>query len=274
MRSPYKLQLTKGFFVDVTQIARVLTYAAENRGEGRLAAEAYAAALGLSTSRVENLHSLACAFLLLKPVVLTLTELGGLILDHDPYLDDVGTLWWLHYIVGGEERYVVWNRVVNQVLPENNRLSTAIARPYYDDLATHYSEHSMDKHVRKELGVVWNAYTEQEFAQLNYLRLESDQVYARGYGNLTSAYVFLAAVLLYRERYAPGAATLDIDVLAHSPNSPGRVFDLTERQVRDLLGAAQRPGGINVETRADLDQVRFPKDLGYLDAMRRYYEER
>lgn len=33
---PYKLQLTKGFFADFGQIARVLAYAVEHRDKGRI----------------------------------------------------------------------------------------------------------------------------------------------------------------------------------------------------------------------------------------------
>jgi hypothetical protein len=62
--------------------------------------------------------------------------------------------------------------------------------------------------------------------------------------------------------------------LASALNSPGRVFALRERRVRVLLEAVAVPGGICVESRADLDQVRFPDDLTFLDAVRRYYEER
>lgn len=273
-KPPYTLQLTKGFFVDFTQLARMLAYAVTHQDESRISSEAFASDLGLSASRIMNLNSLATAFMLLKSVVLTPTDLGKLIYRHNPYLDDGGTLWLLHYIISSDERYVIWNRLVNLVIPENNRLSTAIARPYFDDLAAHYSEHSMGKHIRKEIGAVWNAYTEQEFAHLHYLRAESEQVYMRGYGDLTIPEVFLAAVLLYRERYAPDAATLDIDVLAHTPNSPGRVFGLSGRQVRDLLAQAKGPGSINVETRADLDQVRFPQGLEWLAVMEGYYGRR
>jgi len=273
-KPPYTLQLTKGFFVDFVQLARMLAHAVAHQDESRIPAEAFEAALGLSSSRIINLSSLAAAFMLLKSVVLTPTDLGKLIYRYSPYLDDAGTLWLLHYIISSDERYVIWNRVVNRVVPENSRLSTAIARPYFDDLAMYYSEHSMDKHVRKEIGVVWNAYTEQEFAHLHYLQAESEQIYVRGYGDLTLPRIFLAAVLLYRERYAPGAATLDIETLARASNSPGRVFGLSQRQVHDLLEQAERPGSINVETRADLDQVRFPGDLHYLTVMQSYYEAR
>ena len=156
-KPPYTLQLTKGFFVDFVQQARMLSYAVAHQDESRIPSERFEAALGLSSSRIINLGSLTAAFMLLQSVVLTPTNLGKLIYRHSPYLDDAGTLWLLHYIISSDERYVIWNRVVNQVVPENSRLSTAIARPYFDDLAMHYSETCMDKHVRKEIGVVWNA---------------------------------------------------------------------------------------------------------------------
>jgi alkaline phosphatase len=39
--------------------------------------------------------------------------------------------------------------------------------------------------------------------------------------------------------------------------------------VRDLLEEVKRLGYLYVETRADLDQVRFRDDLTFLDVMRR-----
>ncbi|MBC8263689.1 MAG: DUF4007 family protein [Anaerolineales bacterium] len=269
----YKLQLTKGFFVDFGQIARLLAYAVEHRDDGRIPPEACATSIGISTSRVKNLSSLAVAFGLIRPVVLTPTELGSVIHRRDPFLDDLGTLWLLHYLVSSNERYVVWNRLVNRIIPENDRFSTAIARPYFDDLSPFYSERSMDKHLRKEMGAVWNAYTSQAFRHLRYIRSESDQIYVRDDHEPVPPRIFWAAVLSYRERFAPGAATLDVSTLAGAPNSPGRVFDLTGRQVRDLLEEVKALGYAYVETRADLDQVRFRDDGDFLDVVRRYYEE-
>lgn len=272
--TPYKLQLTKGFFADFSQIARVLAYAVEHWEDGRIPPDAYATSMGISASRVENLSSLAAAFGLIRPVVLTPTELGSAIHRHDPFLDDLGTLWLLHYLVGSNERYVVWHRLVNQVIPENDRFSTAIARPYFADLRHFYSEHSMDKHLRKEIGAVWNAYTEQAFRHLGYIRAESEQIYLHDDHEPIPPHMFCAAVLVYREHFLPGAATLDVAMLVDRANSPGRVFDLTERQVRDLLEEIKELGYIYVETRADLDQIRFRDDYDFLDTVRRYYEER
>ena len=271
---PYKLQLTKGFFADFGQIARVLAYAVKHQDEGRIPLDAYVVNIGVSVSRLTNLSSLAVALGLIRTVVLTPTKLGLLIHRYDPFLDDLGTLWFLHYLVSSNERYVVWNRLINQVIYENDRFSTAIARPYFADLAQFYSEHSMNKHLRKEIGAVWNAYTEQAFRHLGYIRAESEQVYTRDDHEPVPPRIFCAAVLLYRERFLPGAATLDVAMLVDKANSPGRVFDLTERQVRDLLEEAKDLGYIYVETRADLDQIRFRDDYDFLDIVRRYYQER
>lgn len=274
VKSPYKLQLTKGFFAELGQIARMLAYAVEHSDEGRIPPSAYATSLGVSDSRVENLSSLSAAFGLVRPGVLLPTPLGVIIHRYDPFLEDLGTLWLLHYLVSSDERNVVWNRLVTRVVPKNDRFSTAIARPYFDDLGQFYSEHSMDKHVRKEMGAVWNAYTAQAFRYLDYIRPESEQVYVRGDREPVPAHIFCAALLSYRERFAAKAVTLDVSVLANDVNSPGRVFGLTERRVRDSLEAAKGLGVLYVETRADLDQVRFRDDYGLLDIVQRYYEER
>ncbi len=273
-KSLYKLQLTNGFSVDFTQIARMLDFSIQHQDEGRIPVEVYTTGIGLSDRRVKNLGSIAGALMLLRSMVLTPTKLGKVIHRYDPYFDDLGTLWLLHYAVSSEKRYVVWNRLVNQVIPENNRFSTAIARPYYDDLAQFYSEGSINQHLRKEIGRVWDAYTEQSFAHLDYLWAESDQIYILGDCVPVPPSIFLAAVLLYRERYTPRAATLDVPILASAPNSPGRAFALTQRQSRDLLEQVKGRGSVYVESRADLDQVRFRSDLGFLDVMRQYYEGR
>jgi len=271
---PHKLQLTKGFYLDFSQIARIVACSVAHSEMSRIPPDVYTREIGLSSSRVDNLGSVTSALGLLRARVLTATKLAGVVSEKDAYLDDAGTLWLLHYVISSDKRYVVWNRLVNRVIPENARFSTAIARPYFDDLAQHYSARSMDDHLGKEIKVFWNAYTEQAFAHLDYLRAESEQIYILGDPKPVPPRIFLAATLLYRERYAPGAATLGIPALANTLNSPGRVFALTERRVRDLLEAVEGPGGIYVESRADLDQVRFPAELTFLDAVRRYYEER
>lgn len=278
---PYKLQLTNGYVIDLTQIARLLQIGCTTMTQrGRIPQETIASGLGFATqkdrrNRTKNLCSIAAAFGLMRPIVLTPTELGQLIYHHDPFLDDLGTLWLLHYVVSSNERYVVWNRLVNQVIYENDRFSTAIARPYFDNLSQFYSERSINKHLAKEMRSVWNVYTEQAFRYLDYIEIESDQVYIRNNNSdPVPVHIFYAAVLSYQQHFAPDVTTLDISALINPANSPGRVFGLTDRQVRDLLEEVKDLGYIYVETRADLDQIRFRDNGNFLDVVRRYYEDR
>jgi hypothetical protein len=273
-KSPYKLQLTKGFFVDFQQIARMLAFAIKNRETARIPADMFVEHMGVSSSRVGNLSSIATAFGLINAVVLSPTVLALLVYDHDPYLDDIGTLWLFHYLISSNERYVVWNRLVNLVIPENNEFSTLIARPYFADLNQFYSEHSMDKHISKEIGAIWNAYTEQAFRYLDYIQSDSDLIYTRGQQASVPPLIFCASLLKFRELYYSQAATLDISQLTDDENSPGRVFGLPKRQVRDLLEEVKLSGFIFVESRADLDQVRFRDEINFLNVVGRYYEER
>ena len=149
-KPPYKLQLTNGFYLSLPQIARIMACSAGHPELERVPPEVYLTELGITARRLENLSSLAVALGLLLPKVLTLTNLGRLAHRSDPYLDDLGTLWLLHYVISGDERYVVWNRLVNRVIPESLRFSTAGARPYVDDLTQYYSPRSMDDHLGKE----------------------------------------------------------------------------------------------------------------------------
>lgn len=273
-KSPYKLQLTNGFFADFVQISRLLDFSVKNKDQGRIPIDAYANGIGMANRRTKNLCGIAGAFELIRPVVLTPTEMGLIIYTHDPYLEMIGTLWLLHFIVASNSRHVVWNRLINWVIPENEQFSTTTARPYFHDLGDHFSQRSVEKNLPNEMAVVWNAYTEQAFRYLGFIQSESDLIYSRGNQESIPSLIFCACLLKFRETYYPEAVTLSISQITDSENSPGRVLGLSKRQVRDLLEEVKLSGFIFVESRADLDQVRFRDEINFLDVVGRYYEER
>jgi len=267
------LKLTTGYRFDLTQIARILQYSVEHSGELEARSQ-IADALGLSVARFSRLWMMGGATGLLKQRRWSATDLGTLVEEYDVFLDNIGTLWLLHYVLSSNPETIVWNVVTNWVIPENRGITTEIAKPYFVEVMQEFSQQSYDKYLGKEIRSFIDAYTEQGFRHLRYLRTEGEQIYVLGDRQPVPPHIFLAAVLLYRQRHAPGVATLDVSTLASAPNSPGRVFAVTERQVRDLLEQVEGTGSIYVETRADLDQVRFRNDLDFLGAVRRYYEGR
>ena len=280
--STYKLQLTNDFFVEINQIARLLGAACGRKGQVKVSPLDYAEEIGVTQRRIESLSSIAVAFGLLKRTVLTATPLGQVVYRCDPFLSDLGTLWLLHYTISSNPRHVVWNRLVNRVIPENERFSTALARPYFDDLAQVYSERSIREHLGGEMASFWNAYLEQDFSHLNLLQAESEQVFRKGTPEPLPAPIFYLAVCAYREQFAPQAVTLEIPTLVNAENSPGRVLFQNERRVRELLEQAAGAGHLFIESRADLDQVRF-RQLGVetqvetqnlASLLETYYQER
>ena len=91
-----KLQVTKGYAPQFGQLSRVLNYIATRPDDVRIPVAHIMEATGLSKPHVTNMNSLAVAMGLLSPRVLRLTEIGCLVIERDPFFDDLGTLWLCH----------------------------------------------------------------------------------------------------------------------------------------------------------------------------------
>ena len=270
------LVVSNGYSLDFTQVSRMLSWlkgAQEAGGELHNRSQ-LADAIGLSIRRTEALQKLAVAMGLIESSSLKLTSLGNLVATHDLYFADHGTLWLLHYLVGSRPHLYVWNRMVNEVVQQNQVFSFDKAKDAFSDAMSLYSGSTVMRRVQKEITTFLNAYTQQRFSRLAYVREGQRHTYICGTQSPIPPRMFLGAVMSYRQRFLPAAVTLDVPNLAHAPNGPGRVFNQTERQVRDLLQEAKKLDHIYIETRADLDQIRLRDDRGFLDIVRQHYEGR
>lgn len=267
------LKLTAGYRLDFGQIARIATFCDQASAQS-LTGPAIAEKLGISFARLSRLWMIAAALGIGEKRTWKTSELGRTLIQRDRYLDDPGTLWLLHYFISSDPINIVWNTMANHVLIENPVVTMALAKRSFSGLMSQYTEASFSEHLNKEINAFFDAYTRQSFSHLDYLVERSSRAYTLGAGKIPPLRIFEAAVLLFRDHFLPQAVTIDIGSIAVGDNSPGRILNLTERRVRDLLEAVAGPGGIYVESRADLDQVRFPAELTFLDAVRRYYEER
>lgn len=283
-----KLQLSKGFHLQFHQIARLLEQAKVLHSMGEFSPHAAAEAMGFSMGKVESIASFGSAMGVLKPKTYLPTAFGELVLGQDTYFDDVGTLWLCHYYMATDPRCVVWQRMVNHVLPQNGVVDADGAKAYFSDLSEHFSAQSVARHLRKELHVFFNAYTEQQFNRLHYL-VEENGKFHIGRPVPVPDLVFAAAVVMFRDHTHPKSTAVDIPTLCSADNSVGRVFAMNETTVREMLERLHRRGVLTIESRADLDQVRLPTpapaDIGssanvgevreaVVDPMRQYYSER
>lgn len=265
------LKLTSGYRLDLTQIARLLQYCADHQSAS-LSRQDVANAVGLSGARVARLWMMGTALGLFEKGAWSVTQLGALIREQDSFLDDVGTLWLLHYIISADPETIVWNRMANLVIPENRQVKMEVAKPYFAEEMRDYSRLSYDVYLNKEIRSFFNAYTGQKFRHLGYLETQDGTTYTWGSKEPVPARIAFACVLLYKDRFQPRVATLDLSHLSEHLNTIGRVFNLTERQVRDLLEEVEDLGYVFVETRADLDQIRFRDQHDFLPVVLSHYE--
>ena len=269
------LEFTRGFYVHFDQVSRILSLVTQSPARGRFYRAELAEATGLSEVQAGVQAKIAAAMGLLVPISYHLTDFGRLVSDHDLFFEDIGTLWVCHYALSADPRRLLWNHVINCLLPTGQTYSASDVRQTLSSLTETHSARSLQRKVLKEVRSIFNAYTKQAFRQLHYLRQADDRNYA-----LTDSPTpvppgaFLAILLLYRDRFQPGASGLEVPTICTAEQSPGRLLHLSEARVRALLNKLHEAGRLTIEAKANLDQVRFRPGQTWVDAMQSYYEER
>lgn len=273
---PGKLQLTKGYAVDFDKLARLLGMLCAGT-RGRIPMTDVAVALGLANAHAEHLCSIAQALGLVARITYKPTALGRLVREHDPFFDDVGTLWFLHYTIASDPRVLIWHRVVTVILPGHRSITRDNIRTALDDLRDGIAERSRvdhDRNVTQELRVVLDAYLNQHLSRLDYLRPAGDlDSYVLGHGVPLAPLILGASIVRFRARHRATASALAVADLLQNPDGPAVVFQLGEEDLRAALESLKTQPGLSLESRADLDQVR----LGGESAetwMERYYAGR
>ena len=267
-----KLQLSNGYYLRFEHLSRLLHYVVDRPDISRFTQKELASALGMSPRMVENLKSYGVALGLLTRVSCKPTELGELISKQDPFFDKDETLWFLHYTIASDKKYIVWNRLINCVFPKESKVTTEVARKYFSDLNGHFSEKSLKKHLSKEIQSFFNAYTEQKFNRLEYICKLSNTIYRLNESVEVPDMCILASCYLYRDRYIKGATGIEIEHLIKEQNSPGRVFHISENRFRQSIERLHTERRISIESRANLDQIRFRSNVYWLDIVKQFYE--
>lgn len=267
-----KLQLTNGYHVHFDQISRILQYLLTVEGRKKIPRQEIVATLGLSDRQIENLISISVGFGLIKSRTSILTPLGKIIAEKDVYFERIETLWIVHYIMSSNPEWVVWHRIVNQILPMNDRIVISdVALPYFSDLKSSFSERTLKEKLPGEIGAVLQSYVQSSLARLNLLRKEQTGVYHRDTPVDIPPLAFLYQLLHFREMHAISASALLIVEIEKGKDSPGMVLNLPEYMFRDLLNRLHDSGLVRWEQFGDLDQVRFSEDLTLTGALDRIY---
>lgn len=267
-----KLQLTAGYKPQFDQISRILKFLSFKLDQKRIVRKEIEDHLGMSELQVKFLLYLTVAFGLVQPNTFVLTDLGETISEKDGFFESTDTLWIIHYFISSNSDWIVWYRMINQVIPMNDTINIEISTTYFSDLAKDYSKQSMGKGLVREINVVFWTYTESNLARLSLLIQDGPDDYRKSLQIDISNLAFLFCILHYRELISSSATALTIDEICRGVNSPGMVLNLPEYQIRSLIENLHYTGMLRLEQQGDLDQVRFSQGLTKEKVLHRIYE--
>jgi len=267
-----KLQFTNGYRPRFDQISRIMQFLISQKAVNRIPRQDIVTSLGISDRQVENLTSMMTGFGLVLPKRTTLTPFGTAVVQFDPYFEKTETLWLMHYYVSSNPEYVVWYRIINTILPSQEEFSVdEITDKYFSDLSSLFSRRTFVEKLPKEVGAVFAAYTRSEFSHLGLLLEENIGKFLKSSPIPIPGLAFLFCLLLFRDKQSPGSSALTNKVICESENSPGKVFHLSEDQVRVHLENLHDAGLVRLERLANLDQVRLLDSIAKEKVLRQIF---
>lgn len=257
-----KLQFTNGYRPRFDQVSRIMQFLLTKDNQKKVSRQEIISALGIPDKQIENLTSMMTGFGLVRPRVSILTSFGKEVIQNDPYFDKLETLWIIHYIVSSNPNWVVWHRIINTVIPNQDHFSVEnVSRQYFSDLTIHFSERTISEKLPKEVGAVFASYARSELSHLGILEDEATGNFIKTNPVEIPDRAFLFCLVHYRDSYSPGSSAINSSDICLADNSPGRVLNLPEYQVRTILENLHNAGLVRLEQFANLDQVRLAESM-------------
>jgi hypothetical protein len=267
------IRFTNNYDVSNSVLSRFLSFFKERGPIKKLSHSTLSSELAIPSGKIPGLVNLARTAELLTADY-ELTSLARILLKHDQYILNRGGLWLLHYLISSNALAACWSRLFNSVYYQVEEVSPSDMPTYYKDLQGNASDKWFSWNGGKELGAVLRTYSDSMFKPLALIvRVDTGR-----YAIITDEFdipplIWLSSILAYRDRFYPGAASLETPLIVDAHFSPGRLFRQKEERIRQVLDTLHSQELITMETRLGLDQVRFKREVTWISAIARYFEE-
>lgn len=197
-----------------------------------------------------------------------LSKLGEIIFEYDMNLENEVTLWLLHYLITSNENNVVFYELFGTYFQNYDELELKNSKEVFEKY--NFPETTINKQIRKEIRASLKLYLGREpFSKL--LLVDSEELpkqnikYFLNRNMLRNENIFLLLLYFYRDNYLNKESTIAIKEIVNGENSPGIFCLLDEYNIREMLEILHRNRKISIETRADLDQIRFLDDKNFIE---------
>ncbi|MEI8245312.1 MAG: DUF4007 family protein [Lentisphaerota bacterium] len=264
-----KLQISNGNYLDFDQLSRILnsisTLSKKDIKFSNLEEET-----GLPYRQLRNRAAIARAMGILNEKSLILTAFGKLIVEHDLFFENIGTLEYCHYLASGNYNNLVWFDVFNELLPGNSPTEYQGWMNFFmQKYAEIYSESSIKEHLAKEVRFTIEAYLKNRFRKLELLiETSAGLLQSRRHADINPV---LFAAMIYKYMRAKSISLVQVEELITGPGTPGLLFGMDEATIRTLLELLHEQNFIRLEMRHGLDQLRIREEYSDEDFLRAFY---
>lgn len=212
-----------------------------------------------------------------------LTELGKIIANHDPYLEDIFSLWIIHVnIARNYENATTWNLFFNDFEAKEFTITDV------KNVLKHYIEvkeiKCSDKSLDADINVLLNMYSKEKndtdpeenyscpLERLGLIKIKRD-MYTREIPSVDSLdkLVVLYVILLLLE--SSNSNRISISDLESAVNSPGKLLNLNRVYINEYLEKLENFKFIKQEKTAGLDNISLITDKTPNEIVKMYFEE-
>lgn len=254
--------------------------------------------LGVGKNMVRSIRhwALACDVLREEPKTrglrLSPTEFGTFLFGaggRDPYLEDVNSLWLIHWnLCTNESRATTWNWAFN-VVRATEFSTQALSATIQSELGRRMLKAPTANTLKRDVEVFVRSYMPSRLTKksvledsldcplvdLGLLVTEGGDTYSfvRGPHRSLDNNIFAALLLEFWNREAPRQETLSFNEIAYAQNSPGCVFKLDEESLVERLENLERVshGRILFADTAGVKQIYRKASVASNELLEQYY---
>ena len=217
----------------------------------------------------------------------TFTDFGNVVFENDPYIEEMGTLWLLHYqLASNKEEATAWYYFFNEF-----KASEFTKEDFVKQLSNYVrinGEEVSERSLEDDYNCIINTYVSRmksnpekvqpesnidcPFGELGLIDIANrkEKLYRKATPkkDLIHPLVVLAVIL----DQAGGKEEIKISSIQNDPCNVGKIFNLDIITLTALLYKIELMGYIKVIRTAGLDVIRITKDTSFIECIKDYYE--
>ncbi len=217
----------------------------------------------------------------------TITDLGLLMYKHDPYFEELGTLWLLHYnLAQKSEDATSWYFFFNEFqMQEFKKEDFCLALKKYTGI--HSESEIADSSFESDFDCLMNTYISRAksspekvhpennidcpLGELNLVDIKDkkEKIYTKVIPPKASIHPLIALAVIVDNA---NGTEIKIQSLLKDKTNIGKLFNLDMISLLELLNKVERLGHISVVRTAGLDIVRVKTEWTFLDCVEHYYK--